>query len=96
MPETVLERPGAVSEETAARMAEGVRVRLGADLGLATTGIAGPGGGTTAKPVGLVYLALATADWYEGEAAAVPLGSERQQGDGGADGAGDGLGIAAG
>ena len=58
--EPVLTAHGAVSEETARAMAEGVRARLGADLGLATTGIAGPGGGTPKKPVGLAYLALAT------------------------------------
>ena len=42
-------------------MAEGVRDRLGADLGLSVTGVAGPTGGTPEKPVGLVYLGLATA-----------------------------------
>lgn len=53
---------GAVSEETALEMARGVRERLGADLGIATTGIAGPTGGTPEKPVGLVYVALSAAD----------------------------------
>ena len=47
---------GAVSKETAAAMARGARVRLGADVGVAVTGVAGPGGGTPEKPVGLLYI----------------------------------------
>jgi len=54
--EQVLERHGAVSAETAAAMATGLRERLGAGLAVAVTGIAGPGGGSKDKPVGLVYL----------------------------------------
>ncbi|MDP1989725.1 MAG: competence/damage-inducible protein A [Syntrophales bacterium] len=59
VPETVIAAHGAVSSETARLMAEGVRRLAGTGLGLAVTGIAGPSGGTEAKPVGTVYIALA-------------------------------------
>ncbi len=62
VPEQVLAEHGAVSEPTALAMAEGVRQLYSADYALATTGIAGPGGGTEEKPVGLVYLAVADAE----------------------------------
>ena len=57
-----LEKYGAVSEQTAREMARGVRLALGADIGIATTGIAGPGGGTPEQPVGTVYIAVSTAE----------------------------------
>ncbi len=56
VPEEVLAANGAVSEQAASAMAHGVRAQLGADVGVAVTGVAGPGGGTEAKPVGLVFL----------------------------------------
>ncbi len=60
VPQATLDSVGAVSEETVAAMARGARERLGADVAVATTGIAGPGGGSAEKPVGLVWLGLAS------------------------------------
>lgn len=56
VPASVIERHGAVSAQTALAMAEGALARSRADLGIAVTGVAGPGGATAGKPVGLVYL----------------------------------------
>lgn len=57
-----LERHGAVSAETALEMAQGVRRLMGADIGAAITGIAGPGGGSPDKPVGLSWIGLSAPD----------------------------------
>lgn len=62
VPGDQLSEYGAVSEEVVRSMAAGARRVLKTDIGLAVTGIAGPGGGTPSKPVGLVYLALDTPD----------------------------------
>jgi nicotinamide-nucleotide amidase len=72
-PET-LERCGAVHEETAKEMAEGVRRISGATYGIATTGIAGPDGGTKDKPVGTVCIGLASKDKSEGRRFYFPFG----------------------
>jgi nicotinamide-nucleotide amidase len=58
--ETTLERFGAVSEQVAAQMAAGIRESTGADVGLSVTGIAGPGGETAEKPIGLVFVGLSS------------------------------------
>jgi len=62
VPATTLKRYGAVSAETAAAMAKGALARAQVDVAVAITGIAGPGGGTRQKPVGLVYFAAASRD----------------------------------
>jgi len=60
VPEEMLQAYGTVSEQAARAMAEGVRRRFGSGVGFASTGVAGPTGGTPAKPVGLVWMALAS------------------------------------
>jgi nicotinamide-nucleotide amidase len=77
IPQRVLSRYGAVSKKTALLMAEGIRKRSGSGLGLAVTGLAGPGGGTPDKPVGTVWIALSSA---RGEKAGLYLfGGRREQ-----------------
>ncbi|HEV2952648.1 MAG TPA: CDP-diacylglycerol--glycerol-3-phosphate 3-phosphatidyltransferase [Candidatus Dormibacteraeota bacterium] len=63
VPESVLEEDGAVSRRTAIAMADGVRTRLGADLGVGITGIAGPEADGSSKPVGLTYVAVISSHW---------------------------------
>jgi len=60
--ESLLKKYGAVSAQVAKAMAQGIRTRSKVDVGLSVTGIAGPGGGTTHKPVGLIYVGLATSE----------------------------------
>jgi nicotinamide-nucleotide amidase len=69
VPDALIERHGAVSAEVARAMAEGALIHSQAELSVAVTGIAGPGGGTPGKPVGTVWLALAR----RGEAAQATL-----------------------
>jgi nicotinamide-nucleotide amidase len=62
VPEDLLQQHGAVSREVAEAMAAGIRSRTGAEIGLAVTGIAGPDGGTEEKPVGTVFIGIATSE----------------------------------
>ena len=68
---------GAVSSETAAQMAEGARRLTKADVAVSVTGVAGPGGGSAEKPVGLVWFGLATAGGVRTEKALFPGGREQ-------------------
>jgi nicotinamide-nucleotide amidase len=70
--EPLLAEHGAVSAEAAEAMAAGVRERLGVEVGIAVTGVAGPGGGTPEKPVGLVYFHVSTPERDEGRSFSLP------------------------
>jgi nicotinamide-nucleotide amidase len=86
VPEELLARVGAVSEEVARHMAEAALERSGAGLALSCTGIAGPGGGSAEKPVGLVHLAgarqggpaVARRHVFGGDRAAIRLATLRE------------------
>jgi nicotinamide-nucleotide amidase len=72
VPAALIEAHGAVSAEVAEAMAAGVRKRLGVDVGVAVTGVAGPDGGTEAKPVGLVYFHVSMPDAERGGEFSLP------------------------
>ncbi len=75
VPDGLLAQFGAVSEQTATAMAEGARALLGSDVAVSVTGVAGPGGGTPEKPVGLVWFALSHRDGSEAFEVRFPGGS---------------------
>lgn len=70
---------GAVSEETAIEMAEGIKDLSGADIGLSITGIAGPDGGTPEKPVGLVWLGIASKNGVRTEELRLSQGDNQER-----------------
>ena len=76
VPSALIDREGAVSAPVAEAMARGVRERFAADYGIAITGVAGPGGGTAAKPVGLVFVGLADAAASRAQALRLPFDRE--------------------
>jgi len=77
VPAELIAEHGAVSEEVASALAEGIRVRAGATIGVGITGIAGPTGGSEEKPVGLVYIAVA--DEHKVEVAEKRFGGDRER-----------------
>jgi len=76
VPSKILNNKGAVSKQTAEAMARGIKKEFSTDIGLGITGIAGPGGGTPQKPVGLVYLSIC--DSYSQEIFQLNLNGDRQ------------------
>jgi nicotinamide-nucleotide amidase len=80
VPASLLADHGAVSAEAAQAMAQGVRERLGADVGVAVTGVAGPGGGTEEKPVGLVFVHAAGPEGEEARRTELPGDREMVRG----------------
>ncbi len=79
--EETLSTYGAVSDKTAQEMARGVRLLSGADIGVSTTGIAGPMGGTQYKPVGTVYIGISTKDKLLSHKVMLAQGREPQRSD---------------
>jgi nicotinamide-nucleotide amidase len=77
VPAALIETRGAVSPEVAQALATGIRLRTGATIGVGITGIAGPGGGTPEKPVGLVYIALADVAGFKEHTGRFPGDRER-------------------
>jgi len=75
VPAELIEQHGAVSPQVARAMADGARAVFDADIGVAITGVAGPGGGTEAKPVGYVCFCVTTADGRVREASPVLPGN---------------------
>ena len=80
VPRSVLDKHGAVSAEAAEAMARGARARLGADVSVAVTGVAGPGGGTEDKPVGLVFVHACGPDGEEARRTELPGDREMVRG----------------